>query len=63
MDVDGLIEYDDIMTDTLKERYDRLLAFVKMLAKERPDNDPFFKYINESAHDLLKEIGELDASN
>ena len=41
------------------QRYDRLLSLVKTLAKERPENDPFFKYVTESARDLLKEIGEL----
>lgn len=40
------------------EQYDKLLAFVKMFAKERPDNDPIYKYINEAANDLLIEIGE-----
>lgn len=41
------------------QRYSKMLEFIKMLAKERPDNDPIYKFINESARDLLKEIGEL----
>lgn len=41
------------------EHYKRLLDFVRLLSKERNDNDPFFKFITESSRDLLKEIGKL----
>lgn len=42
-----------------QDSYQRLLEFAKMLAKERNADDPFYKYVKESAHDLLVEIGEL----
>lgn len=41
------------------QRYQMLLDFAKLVSKERHDTDPFFKYVTESARDLLKEIGEL----
>jgi hypothetical protein len=42
------------------QRYDKLLDFVKMLARERPDRDATMEWINESAQDLLREIEEID---
>ncbi|HAT1796317.1 hypothetical protein SFB54_07095 [Legionella pneumophila subsp. fraseri] len=39
--------------------YHRLLEFVILVSKERHETDPFFKFVTESARDVLKEIGEL----
>jgi hypothetical protein len=40
-------------------RYQKLLEFAKLVSKERHDTDPFFKFVTESARDLLKDIDEL----
>ncbi|CZH71726.1 Uncharacterised protein [Legionella pneumophila] len=40
-----------------QEHYQRLLDFVILVSKERHESDPFFKYVTESARDVLKEIG------
>jgi hypothetical protein len=42
------------------QRYDKLLAFVKMLAKEPPNKDATMEWIKDSAQDLLQKIQEID---
>lgn len=42
-----------------QSHYQRLLEFVILVSKERHETDPFFKFVTESARDVLKEIGGL----
>jgi hypothetical protein len=40
-------------------RHDKMLDFIKELAKDFPDRDVYREILQEQAQDLLKEIGKL----
>jgi len=44
------------------KQYDKLLAFLKELAKDFPDRDDYRDCLKDESRELLMEIGELDES-